>query len=133
MKSNKFLIASLLILIGTGAILVSCKKENGRVKRVRVEVGTSNEKGGDDDEDPIIQGKVKHHNLTPVYNATVETIRYPANVIVGTEYTDSLGEFEQQVDSATYFFRVTVPGVSTPYITNRVLIDKDTPITIYVD
>ena len=89
--------------------------------------------GGEDDEDPIIQGKVKKHNFDPVDDAFVETMTAGTNVRVGSVYTNDLGEFVQQVVAGIYYFKVTVPGESTPYVTDTIHVTKDREVTIFVD
>ena len=125
-------IAALAILMG-GAITVSCKKEQcAKYRKAKITTIQAKD-GGDDDEDPVIRGKVKKHSLSPVDSAYVETITYGSNVSIGAEYTDNLGRFDQKADSGIYYFRVTVPGISTPYVTDTVHVNKDIEVTIFVD
>jgi len=134
MKTNKFLIASLLILMGMGALVVSCDKVKNRVKRAQLIVNTASEKDGGDDEDPIIQGRVKKKNtFVPIDSAYVETVTYGTNLRIGAKYTDDKGIFTQPADTGTFYFKVTVPGFSTPYVTDTIYIDKDTEVTILVN
>ena len=135
MKRHNYLVASLVILIGMGAITVSCKKEcnkkNRKAQIVTCEGVTRD--GGGDDEDPIIQGKVKKQNFTPVDTAFVETMAYGSNIRVGTDYTNNLGEFEQKVDAGIYYFRITPFGESTPFVTDTVHVADDIQVTIIID
>lgn len=133
MRKNRMMVASVVILIGMGAIIVSCKKEQGAKYRKAQLTTTQAKDGGDDDEDPVIRGKVKKHSLAVVGGALVQTMTYGTNVQVGTVYTDSLGEFEQQVASGIYYFKVTVPGNSVPFATDTVHVSKDIEVTIFVD
>jgi hypothetical protein len=120
------------MLIGMGAITISCKKEQP-AQRLKAQMTTAQAKdGGDDDEDPVIRGKVKKNNLA-LFGAEVETVTYGTNVRIGSVYTDSLGEFAQHVSKGTYYFKVTVPGFSTPYVTDTVSVTKDTEVNISVD
>lgn len=129
------MIASLLILVGMGAITVSCRKEeNTKFRKAKITSCESNNKdGGEDDDDPIIRGRVKKRNNSVVDSAHVETLTYLSNVKVGDQYTDDAGEFEQTVTIGKYYFRVTVPGVSTPYITDTIHVNADRNIEITVD
>jgi hypothetical protein len=58
---------------------------------------------------------------------------YGTNVRAASVYTNSLGEFDEQVPAGIYYFKVTVPGISTPYVTDTVHVSKDMEVTIYVD
>lgn len=134
MKSNMFLVASLLILVGMGAITVSCKKEQvAKYRKAEMCVSETNAKDGGDDEDPIIRGKVKKHSFEPVDSAFVETITYGTNIRVGADYTDELGDFVQLVEKGIYYFKVTIPGESTPYVTDTIHVNEDVEVTIFVN
>lgn len=127
------MLASLLILVGVGAITVSCKKQVVKNHKTQVEVVTSKDVG-EDDEDPIIQGRVKKkHSLSVIDDAYVETISYTTNEIARASYSDDDGEFEHQVPVDVYYFRVTVPGESTPFITDTVTINENSIVTILID
>lgn len=134
MKSNKFLIASLLILIGMGAITTSCEKQIAPVKKAQVISNKCTPKTGDDDDDPILQGKLrKKVGFAAVIGAKVETFEYGTNTRVGVTFTDSVGDFTQQVKKATYYFRIGELGVGESYITDPVSISQDTSLTILID
>jgi hypothetical protein len=134
MKSNKFLIASLLILVAMGAITVSCKKEKVAFCKAELIFNDNCAKTGDDDDDPIVHGRVKKkQGLMPIDSAYVETMAYGTNLRVGTKYTDNLGEFDQQVDTGTYYFKITIPGFSTPYYTDTFFVTRNRDITILID
>lgn len=135
MNTNKFMIASLLILIGMGAIAVSCEKHKPAFRKAQLILENSNApKTGDDDDDPMIQGKVKKkHNLAPVDGALVGTYIYGTDAVINTQYTDNLGEFTETVKSGTYYFKVTVPGSSLPYVTDTFSISQNKQVTILVD
>lgn len=134
MKNHKFMIASLLILVGMGAITVSCKKEQSvKNRRAQVEVVTLKD-GGEDDDDPIIQGRVKKkHSLSAIDNAYVETITYSTEKVVNASYSNNEGGFEHRVPVNMYYFRVTVPGQTTPFITDTVRINENSMVTIFID
>lgn len=135
MKSNIFLIASLLILVGMGAITVSCEKQKTAFKKAQLVADNNNTpKTGDDDDEPIFQGKVrKKIGLTTVGGARVETYEYGTNNKIGTQYTYDPGEFTQQVKKGTYYFKVTVPDDSNLYITDTLSIHQNMQVTILVD
>ncbi len=131
MKRNKT-IAALTLLIALGAITVSCKKEQC-VKHQKAQLTTVQVKdGGDDDEDPVIRGKVKKNSLE-VDSAYVETMTYLTNLRVGAVYTDENGDFEQRVEKGVYYFKVTLPGYSTPYITDTVHVNNDIQVNITIN
>lgn len=134
MYQNKFLIASLLILIGMGAITVSCDKDKTYAKKAKLIVECSPEKdGGEDDEDPIVQGKVKKPSGLAIDSASVKTVAYNTNIIVASTYTNSTGDFTQKVDAGIYYFSVLVPGETVPFITDTIHVYKDKQVTIIVD
>lgn len=126
-------IATLAILVGMGAITVSCKKEQCTKYRKAGLTVVQTKDGGDDDEDPVIRGKVKKHNLTPVNGAYVETMAYGTNARIGGVYSDSLGDFVQTVSKGTYYFVVSVPHQSTPFVTDTLHVEEDSEVTIFVD
>ena len=132
MKSSNIMLASLLILIGVGAITVSCRKQQFNCK-AKVEI-TPVKNGGEDDDDPIIQGRVKKkHNLSPIAGAYVETISYSSDSVVRSSYSNDEGEFKQQVPANTYYFRVTIPGGSKQFITDTVGINANSLVEIVID
>lgn len=132
MKKNKFMIASLLILVGMGAITVSCKKEEVSSRKAQMITESDLEKTGD--EDPIIRVRVKKKNTyAPVDNAHVETFVYGTNVRINDGYTNSSGEYDRQVAVGIYYFHVTPQGSSTPVVTDTIHVDKDVMPTILVD
>lgn len=134
MKSNTFLIASLLILIGMGAIATSCEKQKATVKKAQLVIDHTNPKTGDDDDDPILQGKArKKIGFAAVIGAKVETFEYGTNTRVGVTFTDSVGDFSQQVKKATYYFRVSELGVGESHITDPISVTQDTSFTILID
>lgn len=127
------MIASLLILIGMGAITVSCQKEKATFRKAELMTKYTNEKTGGD-EDPIIRVRVKKKNsFAPVDSAFVETIDYVSNEQINTGYTNAIGESKQQVPKGVYYFKVTVPRNSIPYITDTVHVKADIETTILVD
>lgn len=126
------MIASLLILIGMGAITVSCRKDKTNSRKAELITQSDDEKSGD--EDPIIRVRVKKkQSLIPVGGALVETMTYGTDVRVNSGYTDSLGQYDRQVPPDVYYFKVTVSGNVTPYVTDTVRVNQDTQATILVD
>jgi hypothetical protein len=134
MKSNKFMIASLLILVGMGAITVSCKKENVTKRKAQVLTENELEKEGGD-HDPIIRVRVKKRNtLAPLDSADVETYEYGTDLLINDGYTNSSGEYDRQVPAGIYYFRVTPKGGSSSLSdTIHVHEDDDVQKTILVD
>lgn len=132
MKTNKFMIASLLILVGMGAITVSCKKENVTKRKAEIIVENDPEKTGGD-HDPIIRVRVKKKNtLVPVDNALVGTYTYGTNEQVNEGYTNSLGEYDRQVPEGIYYFQVTVSGMD-PLVTDTIHVNTDVQPTILIE
>lgn len=132
MKTNKFMIASLLILLGMGAITVSCKKENVTKRKAEIIVENDPEKTGGD-HDPIIRVRVKKKNtLAPVDNALVGTYTYGTNEQVNEGYTNSLGEYDRQVPEGIYYFQVTVSGMD-PLVTDTIHVYTDVQPTILIE
>lgn len=133
MKSNTILIASLLILIGMGAITVSCKKVSHKKAEI-IECDEPSRDGGGDDEDPVIRGRVKKKNtFVPIDSAYVETLSSPSHTKVGDCYTDANGDFSQRVSAGIYYFKILPPGATTPYVTDTIHVYKDRNIVILVD
>ena len=132
MKTNKFMIASLLILVGMGAITVSCKKENVANRKAEIITENDPEKTGGD-HDPIIRVRVKKKStLAPVDNALVETYTYGTNVQMNEGYTNSSGEYDRQVPEGIYYFRVTVSGMD-PLVTDTIHVNTDVQATILIE
>lgn len=122
--------ATLAILLGMGAITVSCQKEERTVKKAKVTANQCVYKTGDeDDEDPVIQGRVRKKNLSPINNAQVETFAY-GGLLAGTKYTDSSGYFTQRVNAGIYYFRITPPSSSVTYVTDTISVTGPTMVTI---
>lgn len=127
------MIASLLILVGMGAITVSCRKEKAGCRKAELITEDAGGKTGGD-EDPIIRVRVKKKNtFVPIDSAYVETRTYGTNALANSGYTNALGEDDQQVPAGIYYFKVTLPGTSTPFATDTVHVSKDIQATILVD
>lgn len=129
---NSGIVAALGMLLTLGGTAASCKKIQSEPAS-KAQIITEHLKiGGDDDEDPVIRGKVKKSNFSAVENASVETVTYGSNAIVDTAYTDSQGEFVQKTAAGIYYFRVTVPGGS-PENTDTIHLSTDRDIQIIVN
>lgn len=132
MKTNKFMIASLLILVGMGAITVSCKKEEVKSRKAQIVVESDAEKTGGD-HDPIIRVRVKKKNtLAPIDNALVGTYIYGTNLQINEGRTNSSGEYDCQVPEGIYYFHVTVGG-GDPLVTDTIRVSSDVQATILVN
>lgn len=131
------MIASLLVLTGIAMSAVSCRKESinrsGSFLKAEVKTEYSLEKN-DPDEEPYIRVRVKKKNsFTPVNNANVETFAYGTNVRFSSYFTDSAGEVRQTVPIGTYYFHITLPGTSIPYVTDTIHVNKDVTANVFVD
>ena len=131
------MIASLLMLIGMGVIVVSCKKEkqansgNSLKAEMIAEYGKPKR---DTDEDPYIRVRVKKkHSLSPVTNANVETFEYGTNLRISSDYTDSVGETKQIVTPGIYYFQVTPSGTTVSFVTDTIHVNSDVTTTIFID
>ncbi|MEM0997468.1 MAG: carboxypeptidase-like regulatory domain-containing protein [Bacteroidota bacterium] len=69
--------------------------------------------GGNDDDDPIIQGYVKNDQATAIIGADVYVHDAELGVIAAQTLTDANGYFEMQVDSGDYSIEVAASGYST--------------------
>lgn len=104
-KLNNIQIFTLLVLVG----FASCDKVETEVQDVNFEVENLKE-GGDDDEDPIVQGKVVNAQSNPINGARVDIYEENGIFPVDSMTTGSSGLFEFQVPEGNYFLMVTVPG-----------------------
>ena len=120
------------MIVTVGTILVSCKKEQPTQNRKATVTSEQAKDTGDDDEDPVIRGRVKKNSVA-VNNATVVTMTYGTNVAVGSVNTDSLGQFQQQVPKGTYYFKVTPYGSTTAQVTDTVRVYSDTNVDITIN
>jgi len=123
------IISSLVMLIALGATTVSCEKEQ-LVKKHEGDISTGPTRTGDDDEDPVIRGKVKKSNFTPVDSAHVETMVYGTNAKFGSVYTNSLGEYEQKVTAGIYYLKVTNPNSGIPVYTDTIHVSSDREVNV---
>ncbi len=112
----------------------SCSKvtlEEDKTGKLCVTTIDNLEKGGDDDDDPIIQGLVLDNEESPVSNATVHLYKAGTTTILDTDVTDSNGEFDFVVTAGDYYFKV-IPQVQNPVTTNPITVTADVQVTIYV-
>ena len=127
------MIATLLILVGMGAIAVSCEKAKTNTRKAVLMVDNSCEKTGGD-EDPIIRVRVKKKNtFVPVNNAYVETMNYTTSTSVNTGFTNTLGEYDHKEAVGIYYLKVTPSGSSTTYVTDTIHVNTSVTATVLVD
>ncbi len=94
---------TLMVLAG----LFSCEKyEQQELKKAEVKVTPSEMKGGDDEEEAIIQGIVLDEDSTVVIGATVTIFRTNTSTAVDTSLTDVNGQFQMKVPLGDYYFEV---------------------------
>lgn len=129
------MIATLVILIGMGAITISCKKDRRVIRKAELIVENGYEyRLGEDDEDPVIQGRVKKKkSLAPVDSTFVETISNATKNTIMSSYTNNQGEFTHQVPADTYYFRITIPGEPVPFITDTVRVTTNKRVLILLE
>lgn len=123
------IISALAMVIALGATTVSCEKE--QLKPGKEQHHTRH--GGDDDEDPVIRGKVKKSNFTPVNNAHVETMVYGTNAQYASTYTNELGEYQQKVSVGIYYLKVTNPNSGNPVYTDTMHVSSDREVNVIAD
>lgn len=127
----KYGMVALILLMGLGGMAVSCQKEqivkNQTVSAENGEVRLN-------DEDPLIKGKVKKSNQTPVNKAIVETFDCETNMKIAETFTNGYGEFEQRVPAeGVYYLRVTNPQSGNVAYSSKLRIDLLNFIEIIVD
>jgi hypothetical protein len=129
MINTRNLFLTLMILAG---FTTSCEKEeistekDGRVIVTNVDAN----RGGDDEEEPLVHGIVEDSNGAKLQGATVNCYPVGSTIPLDSQTTDSLGEFEMTVPAGNYYFKVIFGGATTT--TNNVNITADTNITIVV-
>lgn len=107
-KLNSLQLFTLLVLVG----FASCEKEENiltQEENVIFEVLQLKE-GGDDDEDPIVQGVVTDRQENPLEGVLVEIYEQDGIFPVDTEITSEDGLFSFQVPKGKYFLMVTPPN-----------------------
>ncbi len=121
-----------LTLIVLAGFATSCEKEevdevnNGRAIVTHVDEN----RGGDDEEEPVVYGIVEDANGTKLQGAVVKIFPVGSSNSTDTQTTNSNGEFEMTVPVGNYYFKVVYSGNTTT--TNNVSITADTNITIVI-
>lgn len=129
LKNNTHLFMTLVILAG---IFCSCEKEQySEPKSAKVIVTNSEVKGGDDEEESIIQGIVQDGDTVAIIGAQVEIFRINTTNALLTENTDSNGAFQMTVSNGAYFIEVTENGVVST--TDDFNIDGNASVVITLD
>lgn len=120
---------TLMILAG---FTTSCEKEEVAEENVARVIVTpiGDERGGDDEEEPIVHGVVEDGNGNGVANADVKIYEVGSSTPTDGEITDSNGEFTMQVPAGDYYFKVTHSGNTTT--TNNISITQNVNVTIVI-
>jgi hypothetical protein len=126
MKVSNLMLFTLLVLVG----FCSCEKDSVKPsKSAVVEINPLFLKeGGDDDEDPIIQGHIFDDGIL-VDTVTTSIIPAGSQIPIRTTTDNS---FQEQVPNGTYFFEITPEG-EDPVTTGNYVIDDDVEIRVYLD
>ncbi len=134
MKKFKYSFKFFATLLILASLIPSCKKVEiipGDEANI-VSITPLNElRGGDDDEDPIIQGLVVDGEQNAVPNAQVELVKSGRTNAYCTTTSDSSGEFTVQAPAGDYFFRIT-PSGSDPTSTSVFTLTVDVSMTIEI-
>jgi len=132
MKSG--IITAMAIVLSIGGMTMSCEKEQLKPEeKVKTSNGQAKD-GGDDDDDPVIRGKVKKSNGLAVDNASVETFEYGSDDKLGTVYTDELGDYGYKVPPGIYYLKVTNPNSNIAVYTDTVHVhDDDVVLNVTAD
>lgn len=69
--------------------------------------------GGDEDDDPIIQGDIADGESNPVPNASIELFKDGDTTASQTTTSDSNGDFSFQTPTGDYFIKATPTGLPT--------------------
>lgn len=135
MKTNKIYARNfLLTLMVLAGFTASCEKEDvdstcteeGRV----IITDSPSDRGGEDEEYPIVRGIVENGSGTPISGAFVEIIEVGHTTPTDSDTTNSLGEFEVIVPAGNYFFKVTVGSTTTT--TNSISITTDINVVLTI-
>lgn len=128
------MICTLLIIVG----FCSCEKnehEPQTLEAFLTIVNTSTDTGrdgGDDDEEPAIQGEVEDANGQPLSGARVELVPSGKTAAIRSEICDSQGEFAMTAPAGDYYFRVTPVGGTAQNTAVFTLLD-DVTVTITLE
>lgn len=115
--------------------LASCEKsdiekQNEKGHVIVRPIGNDNRGGGDDEEDPIVDGLVEDGNGVEVPNAEVEIFEARGAVAIDSDTTDSNGIFQVVVPVGDYYFEVTSGGSTTT--TDTISITQNSFVTITI-
>lgn len=134
MKNNNNYKLLFTILMLTG--LFACGKEetikSEVTKTAKVTITSIAEReGGDDDEDPVIQGIILNALSETVSSATVELIPKNGIEFVDVDLTDNDGQFSLVGETGSYFIKVILEG-GTTVITEDFSLTENISITIEI-
>ncbi len=137
MKTNRRIYTRnfLLTLTVLATLMASCEKVEIDVSETEQEgrvviTSTNYDRGGDDEEEPIVRGVVQTGNGVAVSNATVKIFEDGNTSHSGTDTTNANGEFEITVPAGNYYFQVTLSGSTTT--TNVITINNDYNVLIVI-
>lgn len=121
-------LATLMILAGC---MTSCEKEKNEELKGSLEfTNYKTQGGGDEEEDPIIQGVALDTYDTPIANATIRLIDNLTSNVMNTKITDVNGKFIMTAEQGEYFF--TVETNNTVVTTSSFQLSQNTTVTIRV-
>lgn len=112
-------------------VLFSCEKEQNNVdKRLDVQVSEMQLKdGGDDDEEPIVQGIVFQSDSSLASGVYTEILPESSTTVLNAT-TANPSSFH--VPEGTYYLRITPSGQS-PILTNVFAVTSNVTVTVYLD
>ncbi len=123
-----------LVAMAFSVAVTSCEKEEvaketkfGKVITTPI---SQTKGGGDEEEEPFIDGLVENANGVGVAMAEVKLFEAGSSNVLQTETTDINGKFSMTVAAGTYYFKVTLLGTTTT--TNNFVISQDTQVTIVI-
>ncbi len=130
---NKKMICALLIVVGFCACTKEECQKSGRASLAVVSTNSGfSRDGGDDDEEPAIQGLVMDSSGNTLSGAKVELILENKVDPIRTEVCDTRGMFEMTAPVANYYFRVTPVGGESSNTEVFALVE-DVHVTIIVE
>ena len=103
-------IKNALLFIVMLVTVSSCELNSFEEENFEVRPEFSQSGGGNDDEEPIIQGKVFEVSGGPGIGALIELVPEGDTSSVDFTVADSLGEYILWPDSGSYFLRVSLTG-----------------------
>lgn len=124
MKNNKLILALFAVIV-----FGSCTKVEVQTnERIPVTIEPSQTKGGDDDDDPIVQGIVLLNDTLAV-DVVTAIIREGTNIPV--DATNANG-FSFQVLEGNYYLKVT-QAENDPVLTDVFSVSEDISVTVDLD